>query len=119
MTLKPCPFCGGEAERLNNGPTKEQMAHALSWGGDADDGGSFIHCKRCDASTALHFDRRENLESSWNDRKDLSERLAEVEAELKSLIAAWENPGSMGSIYTMRRAVSSAKTCLEKNGALS
>lgn len=66
--LLPCPFCGGEAERVDNGPTKEQMQNVLSWGGDADDGGSFIHCKKCDASTALHFDRRENLVSSWNER---------------------------------------------------
>ena len=66
--LLPCPFCGGEAERVDNGPTKEQMQNVLSWGGDADDGGSFIRCKRCDASTALHFDRRENLVSSWNKR---------------------------------------------------
>lgn len=66
--LLPCPFCGGEAARVDNGPTKEQMQQALSWGGDADDGGSFIHCTRCDASTALHFDRRENLVSSWNER---------------------------------------------------
>lgn len=49
--LLPCPFCGSTAERA-----------------EADDGGSFIHCTRCDASTALHFDRKENLVSSWNDR---------------------------------------------------
>ena len=71
IDLLPCPFCGGAAERVDNGPTKEQMQNTLSWGGDVDDGGSFIHCTRCDASTALHFDRRENLVSSWNERLGL------------------------------------------------
>lgn len=66
--LLPCPFCGGEAKRGDNGPTKEQLANGLSWGGDFDDGGSFIECQSCHASTALHFDRKENLVSDWNRR---------------------------------------------------
>lgn len=66
--LLPCPFCGGMAERVDNGPTKEQVQHAISWGQDFDDGGSFIRCTSCDASTALHFDRKENLVESWNRR---------------------------------------------------
>lgn len=51
--LKPCPFCGGPAAR-----------------GEADspDCGSFIHCIRCDASTALHYEFRENLVDAWNRR---------------------------------------------------
>lgn len=57
--LKPCPFCGGEAERV-----------------DIDDGecagGSYIRCIRCNAGTAVHFDRKEQLYSSWNDRKVLA-----------------------------------------------
>lgn len=66
--LRECPFCGGSAERVDNLPTNEQVQNALSWGQDYDDGGSFIHCTRCDASTAIHFDRKENLVSSWNER---------------------------------------------------
>lgn len=66
--LLPCPFCGGVAERVDNGPTQKQVAYAHSWGDDVDDGGSFIHCTRCDASSAIHYDRKENLVSSWNDR---------------------------------------------------
>lgn len=66
--LLPCPFCGGEAKRGYNGPTKEQLANGLSWGQDFDDGGSFIECTKCHASTALHFDRCENLVSDWNRR---------------------------------------------------
>lgn len=38
-------------------------------------GGSCIECASCGASTALHFDRKENLYSSWN------ERVAEVASE--------------------------------------
>lgn len=68
--LLPCPFCGGRAERIDNGPTSLQVANGLSWGQDFDNGGSFIHCTRCDASTGIHFDRKENLYSSWNDRED-------------------------------------------------
>ncbi len=50
MTLKPCPFCGGE-------PHKAEA-----------DGGGYIHCLSCNASTAIHYDRQENLESAWNQR---------------------------------------------------
>jgi Lar family restriction alleviation protein len=55
MTLKACPFCGGEGERVE-----------LSDPGN--EGGTCIACKRCGACTAVYFDRKENLESSWNDR---------------------------------------------------
>lgn len=49
--LLPCPFCGGSASR-----------------NEMDDGSSYISCLRCSATTALHYDRKENLVSSWNDR---------------------------------------------------
>ncbi len=53
--LLPCPFCGGEAERAD-----------LE---DEDNfGGSVIQCKKCQASSAVHFDRKEHLYSSWNER---------------------------------------------------
>ena len=57
--LLPYPFCGGEAERV------DVPAEA-----DYDDGagGSFIQCRRCVASTGLHYEFKENLVSSWNDR---------------------------------------------------
>lgn len=57
--LKPCPFCGGDAARLD-----------LEDEGDGENfGGSIIECTRCHASTAVHFDRKENLYSSWNNRR--------------------------------------------------
>ena len=74
--LKPCPFCGGAA-----------VQYDVEDGENA--GLSCIQCTRCEASTALHGDRKENLESSWNDREepaDLSrmrEALESVEADLR------------------------------------
>ena len=56
--LMPCPFCGGEAERLDFAAVE----------GDPNAGGSCICCKQCGASSPVHFDRKENLESSWNTR---------------------------------------------------
>lgn len=60
--LKPCPFCGGNAKREDIGAAKEIE----------NGGASYIHCSRCEASTALHFNRKENLVSSWNDRTSSS-----------------------------------------------
>lgn len=51
IDLLPCPFCGGAAQRVDNGPTKAQLERIVGWDGDCDDGGSFIECTRCHAST--------------------------------------------------------------------
>ena len=59
VELKPCPFCGGMAQRTDV-PTDDES--------DPNAGGSFIECRECAASTALHFDRKENLIDSWNQR---------------------------------------------------
>lgn len=67
--LKPCPFCGGKAKR-GDYPTEPWIENA---------GASYIECTKCGASTALHFDRKENLISSWNDRASL----AQAEGHLK------------------------------------
>lgn len=53
--LSPCPFCGGDPERVDL--TDEENF-----------GGSVICCKGCGASSAVHFDRKENLLDSWNRR---------------------------------------------------
>jgi len=58
--LLPCPFCGGKASRVDIPADVE----------DENAGASYITCMRCDASTALHFDRKESLVSSWNRRND-------------------------------------------------
>lgn len=77
LELLPCPFCGGEAHRGYNGPTKEQVAYAIGWGEDLDDGGSFIECMKCQASTALHYGRCENLLDAWNRRAPSSAEQSE------------------------------------------
>lgn len=55
MKLLPCPFCGAGARR-------EDLDDA------GNEGGSCIACTKCGASTAVFFDRKEHLYSSWNDR---------------------------------------------------
>lgn len=59
--LLPCPFCGASAARVDIDATDENEPNA---------GGSYIHCTSCDASSPIHFDRKENLISSWNERTD-------------------------------------------------
>lgn len=94
--LLPCPFCGGEAERV------DVPAEA-----DYDDGagGSFIQCRRCVASTGLHYEFKENLVSSWNDRaKPLPavERTIANEALRRAAEAAALEPDfSMKTEYAM------------------
>ena len=56
--LLPCPFCGAAAQRCDV-PTDIEDENA---------GASYIECTKCSACTALHFDRKGNLERSWNDR---------------------------------------------------
>ena len=95
MALAPCPFCGGEAERIDI-PT---VGNDPELGGDPNAGGSCISCKRCAASTALHFDRKENLYSSWNDRA--ASRPAPVDREAVARAVAdrpWEEDHPLGSI---------------------
>jgi len=58
VKLKPCPFCGGEAEILN-----------LDDGENA--GGSCISCTRCLASSNVEFGRKENFVSNWNRRSPI------------------------------------------------
>lgn len=54
--LLPCPFCGGEAKRIDIEEEGENF------------GGSCISCKRCLASSNLEFGRKENFVSNWNRR---------------------------------------------------
>lgn len=60
--LLPCPFCGGTARRCDVPADID----------DDNAGASYIECSKCQACTALHFDRKENLERSWNDRAGTS-----------------------------------------------
>lgn len=53
--LKPCPFCGGEAEVVH-----------IEDGENA--GGSCISCKSCLASSNVEFGFKENFVRNWNRR---------------------------------------------------
>jgi len=55
IDLLPCPFCGGEAERID-----------IEDGDNA--GGSCIHCTRCDACSNVEFEFKEHFISNWNRR---------------------------------------------------
>jgi Lar family restriction alleviation protein len=57
--LLPCPFCGGFAARVDIEEPGDNF------------GGACIACVRCGASGPVHFDRKENLEASWNERAPL------------------------------------------------
>lgn len=56
--LKPCPFCGGEAQRFTLTEEDEPM----------NAGGDVITCTKCQASSHVEFGRKENLVSRWNTR---------------------------------------------------
>lgn len=66
--LKPCPFCGGKAER-----------HTIEDEEPSNAGGDVICCSRCGASSHVEFGRKENLVSVWNTRADTA--LIEVERD--------------------------------------
>lgn len=59
--LRPCPFCGADAEVLH--------FEAPDCSADDDNyGGSCVQCSRCNASSAVVFGFKETLYSSWNER---------------------------------------------------
>ena len=60
--MRECPFCGGKAHRVDI-PTV-----GTDIGNDPNAGGSYIECTKCNACTAIHFGRKENLYDSWNAR---------------------------------------------------
>ena len=57
--LKPCPFCGGEARRIDIDATKPSVPDA---------GASYIACGRCYACSPIMFGEKTGLEESWNRR---------------------------------------------------
>jgi Lar family restriction alleviation protein len=59
--LKPCPFCGGEAER-----------HTIGDEEPTNRGGDVICCPDCGASSHVEFGRKENIVGLWNQRADLA-----------------------------------------------
>lgn len=55
LRLVPCPFCGGEAEIVH-----------IDEGENA--GGSCVYCTKCQASSNVEFEFKENFVSNWNRR---------------------------------------------------
>ena len=105
--LKSCPVCGGAAERVDIPAENECDPHA---------GSSFIRCTRCDVSTALHFDRKENLVSSWNDRArdpDVTELLAAVKHASEVYDAIWVKM-SDGEMALVKTAWERMETAVQK-----
>lgn len=62
--LLPCPFCGGRAERVDI----EDSENA---------GGSCISCTKCQASSNVEFEFKENFVSNWNRRTTRRRVMAE------------------------------------------
>ena len=57
VELKPCPFCGGEARRLD--------LTEKGWEGK---GGVVIECTNCGVSTSIEFGYNQHLIDRWNRR---------------------------------------------------
>lgn len=94
--LLPCPFCGGDAERIDFGP-----------GDTENDGGSCIACKRCQASGPVEFGFKENFIANWNRRTALRAApegyvLVPVEPT-EEMLAACEHQWCVGSASDMAR----------------
>lgn len=66
--LKPCPFCGGEAQRFTL--PEDEFGNG---------GGDVITCSRCQASSHVEFGRKENLVDRWNHRATEAELLDALE----------------------------------------
>lgn len=59
--LKPCPFCGGRAERFTITDDDEV----------ANIGGDVITCQQCGASSQVQFGEKATLAEAWNRRAHL------------------------------------------------
>lgn len=86
--LKPCPFCGGEAEIVH-----------IEEGDNA--GGSCVCCTQCMASGNVEFGRKENFVANWN-RRSVQESVPEgwqlVPTRMDAaMINAWSNGPSVTS----------------------
>ena len=77
MELKPCPFCGSDAD-----------IHTMPSEGNCNDGGMFVMCRngRCMASSALVFPLMDNVQDllieRWNKRVTLNAELRPLDATL-------------------------------------
>lgn len=70
--LKPCPFCGGDAERFECEETDNI-------------GGDVIGCKKCGASTRVFFGEKEGVEDAWNTRASAPRKVEEPDPDCVTL----------------------------------
>jgi len=75
VALKPCPFCGGKAERID-----------INVGENT--GGSCVECTRCHASSNVEFEFKENFVSNWNTRPPTS-GLEGMRERYARIIGSW------------------------------
>jgi Lar family restriction alleviation protein len=106
MDLLPCPFCGGEPHRVDFDGTDETTPNA---------GGSLIECARCLSSGPVHFDRKENLESGWNER--LTDGLQEALSGMVGLIELIDGRDDLTE--ELRFAINHSHRLIEARAALS
>lgn len=64
--LKPCPFCGGEAELFQHYPYMRRRVV------------SSVCCKSCRANSGT-WGRKDKAIETWNTRKPMEEMVAELE----------------------------------------
>lgn len=77
--LEPCPFCGGQAKRIDV-PSVEDGPNA---------GGSFIECQHCHASSKIVFGEKVGLKESWNTRALLASAQSSAQGEgAREIVAA-------------------------------
>ena len=110
MELKPCPFCGGEAQRFTLTEEDEPM----------NAGGDVITCTKCQASSHVEFGRKENLAECWNTRTtSLAAQDGLVEAVADALLSAFL--AGRGSITARERNAHKPEPSMEhfRNIALS
>lgn len=102
-TLLPCPFCGGEAERID-----------FDVGSGDNEGGSCISCTKCQASGPVEFGYKENFVSNWNRRAAIALMRAPVgevsDAMLERALDAMRQGQYEGDQFrdSMRRALRAA-----------
>lgn len=94
--LLPCPFCGGEAERIDFGP-----------GSGDNEGGSCIACTKCQASGPVEFGYKENFVSNWNTRPT-AQAVAVDDAMLERFAAAYFGRGKTYEPERIEKALQAA-----------
>lgn len=104
IDLKPCPFCGGDAEivHINDGENE---------------GGSCVSCSRCLASSNVEFEFKENFVSNWNRRTEV-DLITSLRAELERKDAALRTVGEgdvprpIGTYYREDKTPSKNDQCI-------